>query len=264
MKKIIKRFVAKLTIFLSSFYKGNEFGSIYYHDVVLGEGESFNKININRFREQMKYIIENEYETQVFADLDKQDKIIGKKVLITFDDGYVSNYDLVFPIMKEYNLKFNVFLEVSKIGYKDNYLNWDMIKVMNESGLVGFGAHTFNHVDSRYISERNYKEEIELVNMLIEKQIGLLVKDYCFPFGAYNDYIINYLSEKQVYKRLYTSDGSKNSNRNGTRVLGRVGIDNNDEIDIFIEKLQGKYNLYYKVIRTLKQLTKGANNEYHR
>ena len=54
----------------------------------------------------------------------------------------LSNYTRVFSIMKELNLKFNIFLEVGAIGNKKNYLTWDFINEMVESGLVGLGAHT--------------------------------------------------------------------------------------------------------------------------
>lgn len=46
MKNLIKFIIAKITILVSFFCKGNKLGSIYYHDVVLVEGESFNKINL--------------------------------------------------------------------------------------------------------------------------------------------------------------------------------------------------------------------------
>ena len=39
------------------------------------------------------------------ADLPRQCMLPEKPVLITFDDGYRSNYDLVYPILKEYSVK---------------------------------------------------------------------------------------------------------------------------------------------------------------
>ena len=50
--------------------------------------------------------------------------------------------------MKRLGLKFNV-LEVGAIDKNSNYLTWDMINMM-KSGLVDFGAHTYNHV---YLTE---------------------------------------------------------------------------------------------------------------
>lgn len=264
MRVLVKYLFQKLMIWLSLFLKHNDYASIYYHDVVLGKGDSFNKINLDKFRAQMKYLFENKYKTLTFSDLDKLALVDNKSVLITFDDGYSSNFDLVYPIMKEYNLKFNIFIEVGAINVKSNYLSWDMIKEMNDSGLAGFGAHTFSHVDSRYINDDTYEQEIELPNKLISGHIGIGISDYCFPFGAYNHNIVSYLENKKVYSRLYTSDGSKNTCLNEMWLLGRVGIEDGDSINLFIDKLDGKLNLYYKIRRTLKEFIKGPEPKYSR
>ena len=45
-----------------------------------------------------------------------------KPVVITFDDGYMSNYELAFPILKKYGSKASVFVIGSSVGkseYKD-------------------------------------------------------------------------------------------------------------------------------------------------
>ena len=36
--------------------------------------------------------------------------------VINFDDGYYSNYDYVFPILKKYNVKASIFVVTDKIG----------------------------------------------------------------------------------------------------------------------------------------------------
>lgn len=264
MKRIIKLIIHKIVILANTFYKTDQLGLIYYHDVTTGKGESFNKINIEKFEDQMRYIADNNYTSLIFSGLGMEKITKEKTVLITFDDGYISNYELVFPIMKKYNLKFNIFLEAGAIDNKDNYLTWDMVKEMVDSGLVGFGAHTYNHIDSRFINEDTYDQEVKLANELITKYTGKPVEDYCFPFGAYNKYIINYLNEKKSYKRLYTSDGTKNTAKNGVWLLGRVGIDNDDDLKVFVKKLQGEYDLYYKTIRTLNIFNTILRPEYTR
>lgn len=260
MKRVVKFFLQKAMISMRGFYGAASYGSIYYHDVVAGEGDSFNTINIEKFREQMLYLHDSNYKSLIFSDFNKQNIQKDRSVLITFDDGYKSNFELVFPIMKELKIKFNIFLEVGAIGEKENYLTWDMVREMHESGIVGFGAHTFNHVDSRFIDAHNYDEEIQGVNSLLEKKLGFKVQDYCFPFGAYNERITKHLADKRAYDRLYTSDGRKDSLVGGAWLMGRVGIDDGDIMKVFIQKLEGKFDLYYRLMRSVKY----SNNEYIR
>ena len=67
-----------------------------------------------------------------------------KPVLITFDDGYKNNYEVVYPIVKEKNIKTGIFTIGSFIEYGDNAFTLDMAKEMEKSGLVGIGSHTYD------------------------------------------------------------------------------------------------------------------------
>lgn len=258
MKKIVKKVIFKIFYWLSYFSKDNQLNFIYYHDVVPVGGHSYMKIITEKFYAQMKYLKENGYNTLSFDDL-KNDEFDrkGKNVLISFDDGWLSNYEVVFPIMKELDLKFNIFLETGAIGVKDNYLTWDMVNEMKVSKLAGFGAHTFNHIDARKINESNYLEEIILSNKIIEERSNLIARDFCFPYGYYNKDTINFIEKLKIYDRLYTSDGISTMVKDNLVVIGRIGIENEDSMKSFINKVEGKYNLYYSTINIIRKHVKG-------
>lgn len=257
MKKI-KLIIMKFFYFLSYFIKRDYLKLIYYHDVVASNGYSYMQITTEKFYNQMKYLKDNQYITLSFNDLDnRQNYDEQKNVLITFDDGWLSNYEVVYPIMKELDLKFNIFLEVGAIGKKENYLTWDMVNEMKESNLVGFGAHTFSHIDARTMDDNNVNLEIIKSNELINEKTNLITKDFCFPFGYYNKETINYIEKLGVYDRLYTSDGISIITKNDIEVFGRVGIENEDSMKDFINKLEGRYNLYYSTINKIRKSVKG-------
>ena len=241
---------------------------IYFHEVTKKTGFSYNMININKFKRNMDYLVRNNYNTITFEELNDPDIFSNikdrKNILITFDDGYINNYELVFPFMKKNNLKFNVFLEAGAISQNDNYITWDMVNEMSKSKLVGFGAHTFNHVDARYIAESNLEEEIINANKLIYQRTGLIVQDFCFPYGMYNTDIIQLLNQSEVYKRLYTSDGRRLYKELDLTLIGRVGIKDEDNLDTFKGKVNGKYNLLYRLNRIKNSRRKGYNSEVFR
>lgn len=69
----------------------------------------------------------------------------NKLLVYTFDDGYMDNYTKGFPILKKYNTKFNLNVIARYTDEKyDNYLTWEQIKEMNESGLMELGNHTYD------------------------------------------------------------------------------------------------------------------------
>ncbi|MEE4311969.1 MAG: polysaccharide deacetylase family protein [candidate division KSB1 bacterium] len=67
-----------------------------------------------------------------------------KSVVMTFDDGTVDLYDIVYPLLRKYQMKIIVFLIPGWIGSR-GMLNWDQITEMHRSGSVDFQSHSMNH-----------------------------------------------------------------------------------------------------------------------
>jgi hypothetical protein len=98
---------------------------LVYHNISESEGTG-ETISKEAFENDMKDLIDNGYTAVLFDDLisyvEKGIDLPEKPVLITFDDGYLSNYELAFPILKKYNMKATIFVigvSVGKTKYKD-------------------------------------------------------------------------------------------------------------------------------------------------
>ncbi|MDN5301285.1 MAG: hypothetical protein PWQ60_799, partial [Thermoanaerobacteraceae bacterium] len=131
-----------------------------YHHIIPGQlpkgATSRAVIPLSEFEAQMKYLYDNGYYTASLKDV--EDFIYHKKalpektVLITFDDGYESNFVYAFPVLKNYNFKATIFLIGKSIVQKEEPFNPNRlsmlsireIKEMLDSGLVEFGSHTFD------------------------------------------------------------------------------------------------------------------------
>lgn len=220
---------------------------IYYHDIVQGKGDSFDFTNIDVFKQHMQYIKEKGYQTLTFDELEEVEnvKYCNNRVIIAFDDGWKSNYDMIFDFMRENGIKYNVYLAVGKIGLDENYLTWDQVREMHNSGLVGFGTHTYNHVSMKNINSIDISIEVNKANAVFEKQLGYEPHDFCYPYGFYSDLSNSYLVEKSPYTRIYTSEKMFSYIQDGKIIFGRSGISNDQSMDIFIYKLRGFYNAYH-------------------
>lgn len=224
---------------------------IYYHDIVRVEGYSFMRTNIEVFKRQMQYIVDKGYETVRFDDLDSSDKMSFKKnrVIIAFDDGWLSNYTEIFDFMKAKGLKYNVFLAVGLIGQDKRYLTWDMIREMHESGICGFGTHTYSHVDLSKITSENYSQEVLKADDVFSTELGYSPKDFCYPFGKYttssNDYLVNH----SQYERIYQSDMRYSYQLKGKYIMGRSGISNDETLSVFKAKLNGYFNVFSLLVK---------------
>ena len=66
--------------------------------------------------------------------------------LITFDDGYADNFYYAFPLLKRFNIKATIFINTAYIETDPDYLTWQQIKEMQQSGLVDFQLHSHRHM----------------------------------------------------------------------------------------------------------------------
>ena len=76
-----------------------------------------------------------------------------KPILLTFDDGYLSNYEKLFPLLEDLNIQASIFLigvHTGRTEYKGTcssinpHFSYAQAREMLESGLVSLGSHTYD------------------------------------------------------------------------------------------------------------------------
>ena len=153
--------------------------------------------------------------------------------------------------MKEMGIKYNIYLHVEKIDTDDEYLTWDMVREMKQSGIVGFGAHTYSHPDMSDISKIDTDLEFVRVNEIIEKEIGIAPKDFCYPYGYWSEDSNKYIVENTDYKRIYTSNMMYSYKQDNKIIFGRNSVNGDRPFCVFKNMLKGNYNIF-DTLRRLK------------
>ena len=94
-------------------------------------------LSLETFEKQMDYLYENGFYTATLDELQAflNGEIIlpEKTVIITFDDGYLSNALYAYPIMKKYNFRGTIFM----IGYGVD----DIQESFNPSSIQSLSIH---------------------------------------------------------------------------------------------------------------------------
>ena len=94
-----------------------------------GTGDADNNaiIDVDKFEEQMKWLYDNGYNTLLASEVMEYytsgEPFPEKSVVITFDDGYESNYVYAYPLLQKYGLKANISIIVKPT--EDRELNPD-------------------------------------------------------------------------------------------------------------------------------------------
>jgi hypothetical protein len=87
-------------------------------------------------------------------------------------------------------------------------------------------------------------EQIELSNSAFLNQLKKEPNSICLPFGTYDSKSLKILKKTKKYKYILASfyGQIKPSKIKRGGLLARIGVSNDDEIDIFAKKLKGKFN----------------------
>lgn len=243
--------------FIKRFYK-KEIPILMYHRLINDErnkGVHTIYYDVNKFEEQLKYLKKNNYKTITFKDLyhlNKEERKKEKYIILTFDDGYKDNYELLFPLLKKYDMKAVIYM-VSHLEYnkwdveetnekKFDLMSINEIKEMYNSGLIEFGGHTMHHIKLNKFSEDIQRKEIEENKKFLEKLLDTELYSFAYPFGYFNE-----ISKKVVKEVGYKYGVATNSGpfyiEDDLYEIRRIGIFSDTTFSKFKRRVKGNYNL---------------------
>lgn len=115
----------------------------------------FHRVEAGEFRGWLQYLIGNHYQTLSFAEffelIQRRKKPSGRAVLLTFDDGWLNQWETAFPILKELGQKAVFFINPTLTSHGHghtgewNFFDWAQAKIMVRSGLIEIHSHTLSH-----------------------------------------------------------------------------------------------------------------------
>lgn len=139
----------------------------------------------DNMRAQLQYLKDNGYDTIFFSDLMRLSDF-DKPVLLTFDDGYTGNYENLFPLLKEFNMKATIFVILDMLD-TPNYLTTAQVQEMADSGLVSIQSHTMTHMELGVNSYDDQHHEIRQSQLEIARITGRTPYVLSYPYGSFND-----------------------------------------------------------------------------
>jgi len=164
---------------------------LMYHDVSLKKSEALT-ISVEKLEEQFRYLAEKAYKTYHFKELMDLKKLSSKKnIVITFDDGYVSQLDLVVPLLKKYNLKATFFVPLNFLGKTDTW-NTSSLAIMTseqlkslDPTLIELAFHSYLHKKYDQMTEAEIEEDTLLCFDSVSENKLAFASAVAYPFGKY-------------------------------------------------------------------------------
>src|SRR6266478_3530315 len=162
--------------------------------------------------------------------------------IITFDDGWKSQYDVAWPMMKKFGYTFTMFIYTE--GVRGGHfgggeaITWEQLAEMRDAG-IDIEAHSATHQDLRKpydkvarkrLSPPEYEQwlqnEIVGCKQLLEQRLGIKVNCFAVPYGFYNEHIKE-VARNAGYEAIFTVYGQPLTYTAPLNSLGRYMIEAN-------------------------------------
>jgi peptidoglycan/xylan/chitin deacetylase (PgdA/CDA1 family) len=143
------------------------------------------------------------------------------EILITFDDGNLSDMTLALPELVKNNLTATFFVCVGRMN-DPHYLNEAGILELLKAGMT-IGNHGMYQRNLTTLSEREFEIEIDEAGKFLSDLTGSTISEVAIPYGAYNRRVLNWLQAKPL-TAIFTSDRGLTSNEH--RIKSRESITN--------------------------------------
>jgi peptidoglycan/xylan/chitin deacetylase (PgdA/CDA1 family) len=107
-----------------------------------------------------------------------------RAVVLTFDDGHISNHDTALPILRDYQLKATFFVTAGWIG-TGSTMNWRQIRALHAAGME-IGSHTLTHRPPSTLDDKELHYELSESRRILEDGLGAEVTSLSSPTGFFN------------------------------------------------------------------------------
>ena len=130
---------------------------LMYHNVA-SEGDPSVTVSPERLEEHLSALKEAGYTAVTLEELsayvNEGTQLPDRPVVITFDDGYLSNYEYAWPLLQEYGMPATIFAIGANVGQTEHYkdtdhpitprFSYDQGAEMVASGLISIQSHTYD------------------------------------------------------------------------------------------------------------------------
>src|ERR1051326_1286639 len=175
--------------------------------------------------------------------------IPARSAVITFDDGYKSQYEVAWPIMKKVGYTFTMFIYTEGVAggrlAGGKAITWEQLGDMRDNG-IDIDAQPATHQEMREghpvtvfeggkkvrkrLTGPEYEQWIqnEVVGCkeLLEQRLGIKVNCFAVPYGFYNEHVKE-LARNAGYEAMFTVYGQPITFTSAMDSLGRYAIEAN-------------------------------------
>ncbi len=191
------------------------------------------------FDQQMEWLRDRGYQgvslNQVYDAWFKEGKLPEKPVVVSFDDGYRSQYVYARPELRKLGWPGVLSAIAGRIGQPNAELSDAMVRNLIDNGWE-LDSHTINHVDVSQASGSQLQSEVAGSRRMLQQRFHQPVNFFCYPSGRYDDQAIAAVRAAGYLGATTTDEGLARKSEMFT--LKRIRVDGSDGVSGLERKLR--------------------------
>jgi peptidoglycan/xylan/chitin deacetylase (PgdA/CDA1 family) len=247
-----------------------------YHSIAEA-GPTFLTVRPDLFERQLDELQRRSLESGGLAELERlaAGERIGPTVFLTFDDGFLDNYETVLPILRRRRLRAFVFVlpplvdsgaplvwpevvaDARRYPAEMRSVNWEMLREMSSDGTFTVGAHTLTHPSLPRLEPARLREEVAESRRRVSERLGSC-ETFAYPFGHWNREARDAVAAAD-FRFAFTLPTTHGERRADELTIPRVNVDYRDDGNRFAAKLSPLFRRAY-LSPELKALRRRANS----
>lgn len=165
------------------------------------------------FAAELKALHDGGYHTisqaQLFHALYDHKPLPSKPVLISVDDGYVDDVRTILPDLERWHMVATFFVITGRMT-EPGFLDASQIRELDRAGM-DVGDHTAHHVDLRLLTPSQLQAETAGSRKTLEAVLGHPVYFFAYPFGVFNDRVVQAVHDAGFTMAYTTAGGTTES-----------------------------------------------------
>ena len=215
------------------------------------------------FAEQMAYLDQAGYTT---LDLDDYVAIRSgqfpaptKPVIIVFDDGYLSNYTMAYPVLKSHGFRATIFVAPEpdehtrrEVAGVDEFLTHEQMREMSAGG-ISIQSHTLTHCILAELDDESARYELTESRRRLAAIVGRPVEHIAIPRAGYSPRIRR-LVRQSGYKTACCNNKGTASDRSDPLALPRIVVERDFTVEDFARCLTPRAALMLRLVGNFKRI----------
>jgi peptidoglycan/xylan/chitin deacetylase (PgdA/CDA1 family) len=154
-------------------------------------------------------------------------------VVVSFDDGYLSQYTRAFPVLEAHHWPAVLNMEVNFLRPAGGLRPWRIRRLLDAGWELD--AHTLTHPDLTTLAPAELRRQVAGSRAALRQRFHVPVNFFCYPAGRYNPEVVAEVRRAGFLGATTTTYGL--AGPPGFYTLDRIRINRGDGLIGFVQKL---------------------------